>query len=200
MKTAGQEVTTDRMAQDCAQFRVTCRDTIALGPSAWPSSCPPLVTGKHRLHQGFRPDQVLVREIITVTFADNTKEKRVSACIDGADDLVLTTAFADAAALLLTFPDVDALERSEDAGQVGIARVAVASIINRIDWSKIRGGIDLVLGLSVKKSVMERVTTPEGFCFGDIRQIEVMAQIIFLGQMVPAWEPDWLKSTGGDHQ
>lgn len=178
------------------------RDSLAYGihcqgqhaPSAW-SSHAPWISGKVRLYQGFLPERVLTNENVVFTFANGKRgSQRVELDVPGADDLVLVQAVADGVSLLALFPDAEALAKSEDAGSAGVERVAVASIFGAIDWSKVRGGLDLVIDLRLKRALLDRATPPEGFAVEDLCEIEVTAHVNLFGQWIKEWAPEWIRA------
>lgn len=166
------------------QLRSPYRDSTQLGilitgnivPAQFPSdtSALPVLTGKSRAYQSFKPEKVIMTELLIATFTNaSSVTAKVAASVTDASDLVLVQAFSGNYNCFPNAPD--------DSSGISGAAFAFSAYGNGISWPTINPGIDVSAAVAVEQTVLYRVTPPDGFTTDDLVQVFVKIRINIFG-------------------
>lgn len=162
---------------DSSQIGISATGTFPL--TAWGGSALPQITGTSRVYSSFKPEKVVITEVLLVTFTNTTLGPTTTvAAVRDAADLVLISAFSGAINCFPNAPNesngIPAQTFSNNALGVGIS------------WPTVNPGIDVTVGFAVEQSAIFQATPPAGYTSNDISQIVVKMRMSLLGPAMRA--------------
>lgn len=166
------------------EIRSPYRDSTQLGvlikgdvtPEQYPSVDAPLpqLSGSSRVFQSFKPEKVIVTELLIATYTNASNVSvRVAASVSDASDVVLIQLYSG---------NYNCFPNAPDAS-TGISGAAFAynALGNGISWPTINPGIDVSATIGVEESVLYRFVPPDGYDAGDLVSVRVRVRINLFG-------------------
>ncbi len=134
----------------------------------------PILSGKSRAYQSFKPEKLIVTEILIATFTNASDETvKVAASVSDASDLVIVQAFSGNMNCFPNAPD-------ETSGVSGAA-FAYNALGNGISWPTINPGIDVSASVGVEETVLYRAVPPDGFTTDDLVSVKIKIRLNIFG-------------------
>lgn len=158
--------------RDSTQIGISMVGTFTL--TSWSGSVLPQISGLTRVYKSFKPEKVILTELVTVTYQNaSLGAKSKSKQVDQSADLVLVSAFAGADNCFPNAPN-------EANGIPGSALSSVA-YGNGISWPTINGGIDMTVAVAIEASVLNTFDAPAGYTDEDIVSVVCKARLAIMG-------------------
>lgn len=166
------------------EIRSTYRDSTQLGilvqgrvtPAAYADDTNPLpiLTGKSRAYQSFKPEKMIMTEVLIFTFVNASGDTvKVAATVADASDLVLVQAYSGNMNCFPNAPD--------DSNGISGSAFAYNALGNGISWPTINPGIDASVGVAVEESVLYRVVPPDGYTSDELESVKVKVRVNIFG-------------------
>lgn len=160
--------------KDSTQMGVLVTGTVTPSQYAVETNPIPILSGKSRAYQSFKPEKLIVTEILIATFTNASDETvKVAASVSDASDLVIVQAFSGNQNCFPNAPD-------ETSGVSGAA-FAYNALGNGISWPTINPGIDVSASVGVEETVLYRCTPPDGFTTDDLVSVKVKIRLNIFG-------------------
>lgn len=160
--------------KDSTQMGVLVTGTVTPSQYSVETNPIPILSGKSRAYQSFKPEKLIVTEILIATFTNASEETvKVAASVSDASDLVIVQAFSGNQNCFPNAPD-------ETSGVSGAA-FAYNALGNGISWPTINPGIDVSASVGVEETVLYRATPPDGFTTDDLVSVKIKIRLNIFG-------------------
>jgi hypothetical protein len=134
----------------------------------------PIISGKSRAYQSFKPEKLIMTEILIATYTNASDETvKVAASVSDASDLVLVQAFCGNYNCFPNAPD--------ESNGISGAAFAYNALGNGISWPTINPGIDVSASIGVEETVLYRATPPDGYTSDDLVSVKVKCRLNIFG-------------------
>lgn len=160
--------------RDSTQLGILITGTVTPAQYATDTNPLPIISGKSRAYQSFKPEKIIMTEILIATFTNASDVLvKVAASVSDASDLVLVQAYSGNYNCFPNAPD--------DTNGISGAAFAFNALGNGISWPTINPGIDVSAGVAVEESVLYRVVPPDGYTTDDLVSVKVKVRINIFG-------------------
>lgn len=161
--------------KDSTQMGVLVTGTVTPAQYTVDTNPIPILSGKSRAYQSFKPEKLIVTEIGIATFTNPSTGDavKVAFSVPDASDLVIVQAFSGNMNCFPNAPD-------ETSGVSGAA-FAYNALGNGISWPTINPGIDVSASVGVEETVLYRATPPDGFTTDELTSVKVKIRLNIFG-------------------
>lgn len=160
--------------RDSTQLGVLCVGTVTPSQYALDTNPLPQITGHSRAYQSFKPEKIIMTEVLIATFTNaSSVTVKVAASVPDASDLVLVQAYSGNKNCFPNAPD--------DSNGISGAAFAFNALGNGISWPTINPGIDVSAGVAIEETVLYRVVPPDGYTTDDLVTVKVKVRINIFG-------------------
>ncbi len=160
--------------KDSTQMGVLVSGTVLPEQYASETTPIPILTGKSRAYQSFKPEKLIMTELLIATYTNaSSVSAKVAASVSDASDLVLVQAFSGNQNCFPNAPD--------ESNGISGAAFAYNALGNGISWPTINPGIDVSANVGVEETALYRTTPPDGFTADDLVSVRVKARLNIFG-------------------
>ena len=160
--------------RDSTQLGILITGTVTPSQYATETNPLPIISGKSRAYQSFKPEKIIMTEVLIATFTNASGVSvKVAASVSDASDLVLVQAYSGNYNCFPNAPD--------DSNGISGAAFAFNALGNGISWPTINPGIDVSAGIAIEETVLYRVVPPDGYTTDDLETVKVKVRVNIFG-------------------